>query len=243
MDFITARNPLSFPLGDNSSDTVLAGAHFNLTTLKTWNYTYYSNRTLSNGSICVLLFTPFTPFLLSNGTFLNSTSCYSPVEPLKARSKIGLVFACLFAISLVSTVINLRKHAELFFHMEKMFRGNRSRWQWYWMLATAAFAIISSIAGIDVDRYYLPELPIVISSIFWYLMMSATMATVWESVRHWDSWQERQMVDPNAYLLQPCGRRNKAELYLPLAFYFFLWMVINLPCSLGVSLTCPRTFL
>jgi hypothetical protein len=111
------------------------------------------------------------------------------------------------------------------------------------MLATAAFAIISSIAGIDVDRYYLPELPIVISSIFWYLMMSATMATVWESVRHWDSWQERQMVDPNAYLLQPCGRRNKAELYLPLAFYFFLWMVINLPCSLGVSLICPRTFL
>jgi hypothetical protein len=161
---VNERDLLAFPQGDNSSDTLISGIHWNLTTLQHWNYTYYSNGTLSNGSSCFILFEPFTPFLLQNGTFLNNTSCYSPISPIGTRSTLGLVFTCLFAISIACTFINLRKHGKLFLKSEKRFLAVGRRWQWYWMLAVAAFAMISTITGVDVDRYYLPHLPLILSN-------------------------------------------------------------------------------
>ncbi|TVY84844.1 Uncharacterized protein LSUE1_G001121 [Lachnellula suecica] len=226
MALINARDLLVFPQGDNSSDTLINGINWNLTTLQHWNYTYYSNGTFSNGSLCFLTFDPYTPHLLQNGTFLNSTSCYSPIRPLQARSIIGLAFASLFALSLVFSFANLRKHGRLFLPTEKRFRAVGRRWQWYWMVFVAAFAIISGITSVDVDRYYLPELPIVLTNFFWCLMLPTTMAVVWESVRHWGSWQERQMIDPNPFSLSQDDRRSKVELYLPLVFYLFFWMNI-----------------
>jgi hypothetical protein len=222
---LNARELLDFPAGDNSSDTLIGSIHWNLTTLQHWNYTYYSNGTFSNGSRCYLLFEPYTPRLLQNGTFLNSTSCYSPISPMGTRSIIGVIYACIFSLSIMFTFINLRKHGKLFLPTEKRFRAIGRRWQWYWMLAVGSFALISSITDVDVDRYYLPELPIVLANFFWFLMLPATMAVVWESVRHWGSWQERQMVDPNPFLLRQDDKRSKVEFYLPLVFYFFFWMV------------------
>lgn len=228
MDIVQGRDLVTFPQGDNSSDTIIVGIHWNLTTLQHWNYTYYSNGTFSNGSLCFLIFEPYTPHLLQNGTFLNSTSCYSPIEPLKTRSKVGLAFSCLFALSIVFTFINLRKHGRFFLPPERRFRAIGRRWQWYWMLAVAAFAIVSSITGVDVDRYYLPELPLVLSNLFWLLMLPTTMCVVWESVRHWGSWQERQLIDRNAFSLPPNSQRNKIKLLFPLVFYFFACIVVYL---------------
>jgi hypothetical protein len=236
MGLVNIRELLAFPQGDNSSDTLIGGIHWNLTTLKHWNYTYYSNGTFSNGSLCFLLFEPYTPHLLQNGTFLNSTSCYSPIDPLHTRSKLGLFFACFFSLSIMFTFINLRKHGKLFLPREKRFHAIGRRWQWYWMLVVAAFAIISGLTGVDVDRYYLPELPVVLNNFFWILMLPTTMCVVWESVRHWGSWQERQMVDPNPFVLRQDDRRSKVEFWLPLVFYFFVWMVC--PYCL-----CSSTFL
>jgi hypothetical protein len=222
-----ARNLVAFPSGDNSSDTLIDGIHWNLTALLNWDYSYYSNGTFSNGSSCVLAFEPYTPVLLPNGTFVNSTSCYSPISPLKTRSKVGLFFACFFALTLVFTSINLRKHGRLFLPKEKRFVAVGRRWQWYWMFAVAAFAFISNITNVDVDRYYLPELPIVLANFFWFLMLPTTMCIVWESVRHWGSWQERQMIDPNPFQLKQDDRRAKVEFYIPLVFYFFVWVVLS----------------
>lgn len=225
MGLVNVRDLLAFPAGDNSSDTIIGGIHWNLTTLNHWNYTHYSNGTFSNGSLCFLLFKPYTPFLLQNGTFLNSTSCYSPIKPMGNRSKIGIAFASIFFISIMFTFVNLRKHGRLFLPTEKRFRAVGRRWQWYWMLITAAFATISGITGVDVDRYYLPELPMVLTNFFWFLMLPSTMAIVWESVRHWGSWQERQVVDPNPFALRQDDRRSKTEFFLPLVFYLFWWLV------------------
>jgi hypothetical protein len=222
---IEFRDLLAFPPGDNSSDTLIRGVHYNLTTLRHWNYTYYSNETFSNGSLCFLLFEPYTPHLLQNGTFRNSTSCYSTIKPLGLRSGIGLGFAVFFALSIMFTFVNLRKHGKLLLPTEKRFRAIGRRWQWYWMLFVAAFGIISGITGIDVDRYYLPELPIVLSNFFWFLMLPATMCVMWESARHWGSWQERQLIDPNPFSLKQNDKRSQVEFYLPLAFYFCVWMV------------------
>jgi hypothetical protein len=127
----------------------------------------------------------------------------------------------------MSTFINLQKHGRLFLPTEKRFRAVGRRWQWYWMLAVAALAMISGITNVDVDRYYLPELPIVLSNFFWFLMLPSTICIVWESVRHWGSWQERQIIDPDPFLLRQDDHRSKVEFYLPLIFYFFVWMVCD----------------
>jgi hypothetical protein len=99
------------------------------------------------------------------------------------------------------------------------------------MLVVAALAMISGLTGVDVDRYYLPELPIVLNNFFWFLMLPTTMCAVWESVRHWGSWQERQMVDPNPFALKQDDRRSKVEFWLPLVFYLFVWLVRSLSPS------------
>jgi hypothetical protein len=235
MGLVNGRDLLAFPAGDNSSDTLVAGVHWNLTTLSHWNYTYYSNGTFSNGSRCILIFEPYTPILLQNGTFLNDTSCYSPIKSIGSRSEASLTFACFFLLSIMFTLINLRKHGRLFLPLEKRFRAIGRRWQWYWMLVVAAFAAISGITCVDVDRYYLPELPIVLTSFFWFLMLPSTMAVVWESVRHWGSWQERQAVDPNPFAMKQDDRRSKVEFYMPLVFYLFAWLVRLIPVAFGYN--------
>lgn len=220
-----AREILSFPGGANSSDTLVAGVHFNLTALEHWNYTLFSNGTLSNGSRCLLTFAPYTPTLLyPNGTFINSTSCYSPVNPIGLRAKIGIGFAVGYALALFFVLMNLRKHGRLFLPSEKRFRPIGRRWQWYWGILVCVAAFISLFMNIDVDRYYLPELPIVLTSFFWYLLQMCTMALVWEAVRHWGSWMERQYIDPNPFVLGEDDRRYKFELIIPLVFYLFLWL-------------------
>lgn len=235
MPLLNVRELLPFPGGDNSSDTVIAGVHFNLTALNQWNYTYYSNGTFSNGSSCFLTFEPYAPKLLANGTFLNTTSCYSPIDPIRTRSALSIAFAVFFAFSIMFTFINLRKHGRLFLPSQKRFHPIGRRWSWYWMLFVAGCGMISGFTGVDVDRYYLPEIPIVLNSLFWLMMLPATMASVWESVRHWGSWQERQLIDPNPFVLSQDDRRGKTEFWMPLIFYMFAFLV-SLPTHHNIGI-------
>jgi hypothetical protein len=226
MSLLDARELLAFPGGDNATDTVIGNVHFNLTTLDFWNYTLYSNGSLSNGSWCLLTFAPYTPtYLLPNGTFLNVTWCWSPTEPIGVRAGVGIGYAVLFGIALVVSLVNLNKHGKLHLPAEKRFFPIGRRWQWYWGAFVCATAMISLLVSVDVDRYFLPELPIILTSFFWYLMQIGTIALVWEAVRHWGSWMERQFIDPDPFSLRIDDRRSKVELYLPLLFYLFLWLV------------------
>lgn len=105
------------------------------------------------------------------------------------------------------------------------------------MLVIGTCGGISGISTVDVDRYFLPELPFALTNFFWFLMIPATMAAVWESVRHWGSWQERQMLDipENRRALREDDRRTKIELVIPLVFYFFFWLnfLLVIPRSWG----------
>lgn len=241
MSLLDARELLAFPSGDNATDTVINGVHFNLTTLHHWNYTYYSNGTLSNGSWCLLTFAPHTPTrLLENGTFLNVTWCYQPVNGIGARAGIAIGYAVLFGIALVVTLVSLNKHGKLHLPAEKRFYPIGRRWQWYWGSFVCAMALISLITSVDVDRYYLPELPIILTSFFWYLMQIGAVAVVWEAVRHWGSWMERQFIDPDPFALRNDDRRSKVEFWLPLWFYLFLWLVgyLSAPSSQDPIANC-----
>ncbi|XXH01620.1 hypothetical protein Hte_007980 [Hypoxylon texense] len=225
MVLVQVRDLLAFPDGENATDTVIGGIHFNLTTLNFWNYTYYTNNTLSNGSYCFLVDQPYTPpALLLNGTFLNSTSCYLATEPIGNRARAGIGFAVGFALCLVLVLVNLKKHGQLHLPPEKRFIPIGRRWQWYWAIFICAAALIGLFTGIDVDRYRVPQLPIVLNVFFWFLMQMGTMALVWESVRHWGSWMERQYIDPDPFVLRQNDKRGMFEFWLPLFFYFWLWL-------------------
>ncbi len=186
MPLFNIRELVAFPVGANSTDTIINNIHFNSTALQLYNYTWYSsNRTLSNGSNCWLAFDAYKPTMLVNGTFINGTSCYEPYYGVSHRGGIGILFGCLFGTSIIFTLINLRKHGRLFLPNEKRFRAIGRRWQWYWMLFVAACGLISGFTGIDVDRDYVLSLPIVLQSFFNYLMIPGILAVVWEAVRHW----------------------------------------------------------
>ncbi|KAF7549644.1 hypothetical protein G7Z17_g6250 [Cylindrodendrum hubeiense] len=223
---ITARDLVkAWPEGANKSDTVLAHRHLSLTALKHWNYTYYSNETISNGSKCYLVFPPYQPaYLFDNGTFINKTSCYSPVKSIGTRGRTGIFFASAFGVCLVLLLVALAKHGKNHLTPEKRFYPISRRWQWYWGIFVCACACIGLFMGIDIDRYYLQELPITVTVFFWYLLCMVTVALTWESVRHWGSWLERQFIDPNPFVFEQHDRRAMLELWLPMWFYFWVWM-------------------
>ncbi|PSR97777.1 hypothetical protein BD289DRAFT_450701 [Coniella lustricola] len=227
MPVFDARDIVSWPGGDNSTDTVIGNVHLNLSALEHWNYTLYSNGTMSNGSNgwCLLTFAPYEPaYVFANGSFVNMTSCYSPVKAAGARAFAGIGLAVVYAICLMFTLINLTKHGRMYLPSEKRFRPVGRRWQWYWMIAMSVTGFISLVMNIDVDRYYLPQIPIVITAFFWMLLNLCTMASVWEAVRHWGSWMERQYVDPDPFALAMDDKRAKFEFWVPLFFYLFWWL-------------------
>lgn len=186
MPIISIRELAPFVLGDNDTDVVINGVHFNRTALTLFNYTLYSNGTLSNGSNCWLAFDIFQPHMLNlNGTFLNATTCYTPIIALQDHGKVGIAFAAMFAVSILFTLLNLRKHGKSFLPAEKRWKAVGRRWPWYWLLFVAVCGVISGFMSIDVDRDYLQSLPLILQSLFYYLMLPSVMAAVWEGVRHW----------------------------------------------------------
>jgi hypothetical protein len=222
---LVIRESIQFPDGANSTDVIINGLHFNRTTLNHWNYTLWSNGTLSNESSCYLVFDMYKPVLLSNGTFLNATSCYAPVDNIETRAVLGIVSACLFAASIVFTLVNLRKHGRRYLPPERRFRAVGRRWQWYWLLVLAAFGCLSGFMSIDVNRDYLPSDPLVYQGFAYMLMMPSLLAAVWEAVRHWGSWNERQIVDNDPNQLPPDEVRERKEFWMPIIFYLFCFMV------------------
>jgi hypothetical protein len=242
MELIQAREELPWPAGPNSTFTTISKSELNITTLEFFNYTLYSNNTLSNTSYCWLTFQDLDRFeLVDNGTFYNVTSCWSPYNGIKQRGVLGIAFATLFTATIMFTLVNLNRHGSMYLPQVKRFRAIGRRWQWYWMLFVAACGLISCVSAVDVDRDYLQNIPIILQNFFFYLMLPGVLATVWEGVRHWSvsqfnafrtavlrrargSWQERQIYDREPFSLPHSDRRARAEFYLPLVFYVFAWL-------------------
>ncbi|KAF9871069.1 hypothetical protein CkaCkLH20_11486 [Colletotrichum karsti] len=222
---ILLRDLLPLPQGSNASDTILGGVHFNRTVLDFWNYTLYTNGTISNGSNCFLTEQPYTPVsLLPNGSFVNSTWCYDPVRSIGPRAKAGVGFGVVYALAFMLVLACLKKHGRQYLPTTKRFYPVGKRWQWYYAILVCVAAFVSLFTTIDVDRFWVVGLPIIINSFFWYLMQQFTMALVWEAVRHWGSWSERQYIDPDPFILREGDRRDKFEFWLPLWYYLWLWL-------------------
>ncbi|KAF2760758.1 hypothetical protein EJ05DRAFT_530605 [Pseudovirgaria hyperparasitica] len=224
MSAVHTRSLLQFPAGDNSTDTFINGVHYNRTTLDLFSYQLYSNDTISNGSNCFLVFDIYHPSLLPNGSWINGTSCYTPYYGIRTRGSLSIAFGTAFGITLVFTLVNLRKHGRMYLREDKRFKIIGRRWQWYWMIFVAVCGLVSCFTGIDVERFYLQSLPIVLQSFFFALMLPGMLAAVWEAVRHWGSFSERRVSERDPYLLIDDDRRAKTEFYFPLVFYVFAWL-------------------
>ena len=166
--------------------TLINGISYNATALRSWNYTSYSNGTLSNESNCYLTFGVYQPILISqNGTFINATSCYTPINNIGARGVTGLVFGSLFGLSIIFSTINLRKHGRAYLPREKRFKPVGRRWPWYWATFLAACGMLSSFTAVDVDRDYIINMPMILQCFFLTLIIPVLLACVWETARSW----------------------------------------------------------
>lgn len=176
----------AFQTGANDTDVLINTVHFDRDALNLYNYTLYTNGTLSNGTECYLVFDQFKPHLFAeNGTVVNGTSCYAPINQIGQHASIGLAFALMFAISIVVTLLNLRKHGRRYLPDDRRWKVMGRLFKWYWLLVVAVCGTVSCFMSVDVDRNYLQGAPLVMQSVFYTLLMPALMAAVWEAVRHW----------------------------------------------------------
>ncbi|OAP58706.1 hypothetical protein AYL99_07796 [Fonsecaea erecta] len=208
--------------------TVINDVALNETALESWHYTLYSNGTLSNGSHCFLAFGVHKPVIFANGTFTNTTSCYTPVNPIAARGITGLVFGSFFALSILFSTINLRKHGRAYLPRQRGWKPVGRRWPWYWTLVVAACGILSSFTAVDVDRDYIVNTPIILQSFFLTLMVPVLLACVWEAVRSWSSFNHRQLQEAQTYTFSAHAFHDRVNFYLPLLFYTFDCLVFFL---------------
>ena len=213
--------PFEHPSPLNESDVLINNVHFNSTALGLYNYSLYSNGTLSNSSECFLAFGPYHPTMVfpppanvthqhhhhhngsdTNittaagyyydwpGTMANATSCFSPVKPMGQHASIDMVFALLFAVSILWSLSNLHKHGCRYHPSGSVTRRFASstvgrRAMWFWLVFLAVCATVSCFMGVDVDRDYLQSVPLMLQGLFYTLLTPILMAAVWEGVRHW----------------------------------------------------------
>ncbi|TRX92569.1 hypothetical protein FHL15_006496 [Xylaria flabelliformis] len=235
---ILPRDPPSWPLGDNATDTVIGGVHFNVTTLNHWNYTLYEgNWTLSNWTDCYLADQPYTPpLLLTNGTFVNSTWCYLATEPPGARAHIGIGVGVAFGLCLIPVLLNLTRHGKLYLPAEKRFYAIGRRWQWYWAIIICITALIGLFTGIDVDRYRVVELPLVLNVFFWFLMNMGSLALVWEAKqdffvvipRNWGAVELQRSPEQTITKAKPAATDSRFKIAPFLLFISWLTILVSL---------------
>lgn len=212
----------------NASHVEFDGHLFNSSLLNLYNYTIWGNGTVSNATNCYLVFNQYDPYFYDNGTVVNTTQCDTPINPIALRGFLGIAFSVLFAIVLICALTGLAKHGRMYLPAEKNFRLVSRRWAWYWVTVTAAVSIISGFTSIDVNRDYLQGSGLILQNIFYYISLPATLAAVWEMVRHWGSFCERKLVDEDPFRFSHEDRRSKIEFYLPLVFYLFGFMTFFL---------------
>ncbi|PKX91982.1 DUF2434 domain-containing protein [Aspergillus novofumigatus IBT 16806] len=217
MTILHIRAATPYEPGANATDVIVNEVHFNRTTLDLYKYTLYSNGTLSNGTDCYLAFQEFQPRMDENGTFVDGISCYAPIHGIGQHASIGMAFTAFFAVSMFLAMFNLRKHGRKYLPGRTMGR----RLKWLWLLFVAACGLISCIMTVDVDRSHIQGTSLILQSVFYTLMTPGLMAAVWEAVRHWASWQERQILDRDPYAFTKRSSRRRQESLLPILFYAF----------------------
>ncbi|KAE8369494.1 hypothetical protein BDV27DRAFT_120727 [Aspergillus caelatus] len=235
MTLLYIRGLAPYQPGDNGTDVIINEVHFNRTALDTYNYRLYTNGTLSNGTNCFLAFQRFRPHMFAeNGTFINGTSCYAPINDIGQHASLGLAYALMFVITIFLSLINLRKHGRSYLPHDRRWNIVSRRLKWCWLIFVAVCGAISCFMSIDVDRNYLQSAPLILQSVFYTLLTPGLMAAVWEAVRHWASWQARQIHDRDPYAFTKTSTRKWQEILLPILFYIL--------ALLNFILTVPRSW-
>lgn len=201
---------------------------YNQSTLDFFNYTIFSNGTVSNGSNCYLSFGQFHPILYSNGSWDNQTSCDYPVYSIKARGGVGMAWAVLLVVLIPLTLFNLRKHGRLYLEESRQFRRISRKGQWYWLFVLQALGAISGFFSIDIDRDYIQGSSLTSYGAIYSATLPVSLAVVWELTRHWSSFEERKIHDEDPFRFPPSKDRTRAHILMPIVFYLFAFLTFFL---------------
>lgn len=207
--------------------------YYNQSVLGIYNYTVYSNGTVSNGSQCFLTFGIYQPTLFENGSFFNTTSCDTPYYPVHSRGIVGVVFAIIMLMLLPASLFNLRKHGARYIEEKKRFKNVSRRWPWYWILILQVLCGISGFFSIDLDRDYLQGTSLTIYGAIFTAILPIALSACWELTRHWGSFEERKLDDADPFRFRQNDIRTKIHLLMPLGYYllavvtFFLTVLRN----------------
>ncbi|KAE8348325.1 hypothetical protein BDV28DRAFT_97709 [Aspergillus coremiiformis] len=235
MTLLYIRALAPYQPGDNATDVIINEVHFNRTALDSYNYRLYTNGTLSNGTKCYLAFQQFRPHMFAeNGTVINGTSCYSPINDIGQHASLGLAYALMFTLTIFLSLTNLRKHGRSYLANDRHWNLVSRRLKWCWLIFVAVCGTISCFMSVDVDRNYLQSTPLILQCVFYALLTPSLMAAVWEAVRHWANWQERQIYDRDPYAFTKRSTRKCQEILLPILFYIL--------AVLNFVLTVPRSW-
>ena len=162
--------------------------------------------------------------MLPNGT-VHGTKCDAPIHSIYIRGGLGIAFGILFMLMIIFGITGLRKHGQLHLPLDRNFKPVGRRWQWYWLLVSATVAIVSGFTAVDIDRVSIQGTSLILHSLFYYCMLPTILASIWEMTRHWGSFCERQLAEEDAFRFLHGDTRYKIELYMPIAFYLFAFMV------------------
>lgn len=120
MPVLHVREIEPYQPGTDATDVIINEVHMNRTALTHYNYTLYSNGTLSNGTNCYLTFQNYQPYLVpTNGSFVNGTSCYAPIHPVGRHAAAGMTFAIFFVLSIIVSMANLHNHGTCYLSVDK----------------------------------------------------------------------------------------------------------------------------
>jgi hypothetical protein len=210
---------------------------YNSSWLSVFNYTAYSNGTVSNGTSCWLSFGVYQPILFDNGTFVNTTVCDSPVYPIGARGGIGIAWAVLLLMLLPASLFNLHKHGTRYLQ-EKKSRPSSRRWPWYWLIILQVLGAVAGFFSIDLDRDYIQGTSLECYGAIFSAAMCVALAAAWEFTRQWGAFENWKLDDEDPYRFQKKKIRSLAMcvvFYVLVVVSFFLVVLRNWNSLVGVD--------
>jgi hypothetical protein len=115
----------------------------------------------------------------------------------------------------------LQKHGKKFVEEKKHFRTFARKWPWYWCLILQALGAIAGFFSVDLDRDYIQGSSLTSYAAIYSATLPVSLATCWETTRHWGSFEERKLHDEEPFRFHFNDVRSKVHLIMPVIFYGF----------------------
>lgn len=182
-----------------------------------YNYSVYSNGTISNFTNCYLINDEHTPIIESDGMIYNGQSCDSPVKSLASHGAVGIVTACFCFFLIPLLLVNIAKY----------WKGKppllKRRMEFIWITLLILALAVGGFAYIDVDRNLVQGAAMKIFSFTFQTALPISIAILWHviSTYGFGLYRQRIVVGKHAAHFSLDHWIFVVEYYAPIVFYVF----------------------